>query len=497
MGGGTQRSFTITGQCGIPAGAQAVSFNFTVWNTPTTGDLRVFPAGSATPNASTLNWGAGIQALANAAVVALGSGGAITVQIDGPGMVDIFVDVNGYYTSSVGASTFTISSTGGYGIVGVSSTNVGVWGAGPTHGVFGQNSGGGLGDGVYGLSSAGYGVRGLSSTNNGVWAESTSQDGLFASGGRDGAFITGTRFGLIGESTGAGSVYGVQGQVGATATSGAGGVRGISPAVAGTYGVVGQAANASWNSPNSFLAGGRFLGSNGGINGHGAIGEGVTDGFIGYRVNAAGAVQTWGAVGSLGSDGLYSNNNITAVGTKSFVEPHPTDPTLVIKYVALEGPEAGTYFRGRGRFLGGRAIIDVPDNFRMVTDTEGLTVQVTPIGRPAAVGVVSMGLDTIEVEATKDVEFSYLVQGVRRAFRDFKPIQSDSESLYFRPQIRDAKLDQTLPEELRQRLIASGIYNPDGTVNTQTAERMGWAQKWRDDEAKAKAAQEAAASKAK
>ena len=96
-GGGTQRSFTITGQCGIPAGAQAVSFNFAVFLPSTIGDLRVFPAGSVTPLVSTLNWGAGIFALANAAVVPLGSGGAITVRVDGAGTVDIFVDVNGYY----------------------------------------------------------------------------------------------------------------------------------------------------------------------------------------------------------------------------------------------------------------------------------------------------------------------------------------------------------------------------------------------------------------
>jgi hypothetical protein len=96
-GGGTQRSFTITGQCGIPPTAMAVSFNFAVWAPTTRGDLRVFPAGLATPTVSTLNWEAGIFALANAAVMPLGAGGAITVQVDGPGTVDIFFDVNGYF----------------------------------------------------------------------------------------------------------------------------------------------------------------------------------------------------------------------------------------------------------------------------------------------------------------------------------------------------------------------------------------------------------------
>jgi hypothetical protein len=44
------------GQCGIPASAQAVSFNFTVTNTSGPGFLLVFPQGGAQPNASTLDY---------------------------------------------------------------------------------------------------------------------------------------------------------------------------------------------------------------------------------------------------------------------------------------------------------------------------------------------------------------------------------------------------------------------------------------------------------
>jgi hypothetical protein len=94
----TQRSFTITGQCGIPADAQAVSFNFAVWAPVTRGDIRVFPAGVTPPGVATLNWEANILALSNAAIVPLGTGGAITVQVDGPGTIDLIIDVNGYYS---------------------------------------------------------------------------------------------------------------------------------------------------------------------------------------------------------------------------------------------------------------------------------------------------------------------------------------------------------------------------------------------------------------
>jgi len=40
-----------------------------------------------------------------------------------------------------------------------------------------------------------------------------------------------------------------------------------------------------------------------------------------------------------------------------------------------------------------------------------------------------------------------------------------------------------LSEEERGRLIANGTYNVDGTVNKQTAERLGWAKAWADRQA--------------
>ena len=93
------RSFTITGQCGVPATAAAVSFNFAALNVGAGGDLRVFPAGGAVPLVSTLNYNASTPNIANAAVVPLGTGGAITVQADATS-IDLIIDVNGYYDGS-------------------------------------------------------------------------------------------------------------------------------------------------------------------------------------------------------------------------------------------------------------------------------------------------------------------------------------------------------------------------------------------------------------
>ncbi|MCE7959080.1 MAG: hypothetical protein DYH06_14250 [Acidobacteria bacterium ACB2] len=101
----------------------------------------------------------------------------------------------------------------------------------------------------------------------------------------------------------------------------------------------------------------------------------------------------------------------------------------------------------------------------------------TPIGRATAVGVVRIGLDAIEVEASRDVEFSYLVQGVRKAYRDVGPVLDNS---FFRPASPEDRIPLSLTADERQRLVDNGTYNPDGTVNLETAERMGWARLWRE-----------------
>jgi hypothetical protein len=123
MAGGVSRNFTITGQCGIPAGALAVSFNFTVWNTLSFGDLKVYPTGGTVAAVSNLNWNPGMLALANAAVVQLGTGanaGSITTVNESGSPIDLFIDVNGYYgpTGSLpyfnGYDAFTKTSSGDF-----------------------------------------------------------------------------------------------------------------------------------------------------------------------------------------------------------------------------------------------------------------------------------------------------------------------------------------------------------------------------------------------
>ena len=219
----------------------------------------------------------------------------------------------------------------------------------------------------------------------------------------------------------------------------------------------------------------------------GVLGIGRVQGVAGSLLNASGAELVYGILGfSAGSDppgappwSFFGNGSVGSTGTKSFLDPHPTDPSREIVYISLEGPEAGTYFRGRARFQNGVARIPVPEHFRLVTDPEGLTVQITPIGAMASVGVLRMDLNEIVVQASRNVEFSYLVQGVRANFKDESPMRNSAE---FAPRSADAKIPEWLSPAQKRALIQNGTYRPDGTVNMETARRLGWERMWAERE---------------
>jgi hypothetical protein len=217
----------------------------------------------------------------------------------------------------------------------------------------------------------------------------------------------------------------------------------------------------------------------------GVLGFGEFGGVAGVLVDSAGTITAQGRLGSsIGTDpsvgasppwGVFAFGDIGATGSKFFLDPHPTDASKMIAYVALEGPEAGTYFRGRGKFERGMARINVPEDFRLVTDAEGLTVQVTPIGAMATVGVISMNLNEIVVQSSRNVEFSYLVQGVRANYRDLQPIRNDSA---FVPESSDATMPAWLSPGQKRALVQNGTFKADGSINMETAQRLGWDRVW-------------------
>jgi hypothetical protein len=198
-------------------------------------------------------------------------------------------------------------------------------------------------------------------------------------------------------------------------------------------------------------------------------------GVFGQLLSPVGAVLAGGSLGVVGPYGVFSLGAYGGTGAKYFVEPHPEKADMVIRYVALEGPESGTYFRGKGRFRNGLAAIDVPEDFRLVTDAEGLSIQVTPIGEMATVAVVRMGLDRILVKGSRNVEFFYTVNGVRKTHKHLQPIGPGREYMPERP---DAKMPLYLTDGQKAFLVSNGTYKEDGTVNLETARRLGWDEVW-------------------
>jgi hypothetical protein len=126
--------------------------------------------------------------------------------------------------------------------------------------------------------------------------------------------------------------------------------------------------------------------------------------------------------------------------------------------------------------------IEVPESFRIVTDAEGITVQLTPLHGPASMYVESEDLSQIVVRSSKDVTFHYLVQGMRRAFKQFEPVSEGEE---FAPQSAADRMPGYLTEEAKRRLVANGTYNENGSVNLETAERLGWTERWAESDRRA------------
>ena len=96
--GAVERTFALTGACGVPAGAKALVVNVTAVQPAAAGNLQIYPADAARPLTSTLNFAAG-EVRANSAILPLsGDGtGRVTVRAGLTGTVHLAVDVSGYF----------------------------------------------------------------------------------------------------------------------------------------------------------------------------------------------------------------------------------------------------------------------------------------------------------------------------------------------------------------------------------------------------------------
>ncbi len=87
---------TITITDVVPEGATAIQFNVTITETVGGGFVGVGPGGSTTVEASTINWSATGQTLANGSLTTLDGGRQVTLLSGGVGSTQVVVDVTAY-----------------------------------------------------------------------------------------------------------------------------------------------------------------------------------------------------------------------------------------------------------------------------------------------------------------------------------------------------------------------------------------------------------------
>jgi hypothetical protein len=91
------RKFSMAGHCAIPASAKGLALNATVTQSTSPGSITLFQGSTALPAVQTLDYHAG-QTRANNVIVSLDPGGDLIVQCgQTSGIVDLIVDVVGYF----------------------------------------------------------------------------------------------------------------------------------------------------------------------------------------------------------------------------------------------------------------------------------------------------------------------------------------------------------------------------------------------------------------
>jgi hypothetical protein len=90
------RQFPITGYCGIPSTAKAVSLNVTIVFPTASGSVTLYPAFILPTGTNSISYSAG-QVRANNAVLPLNAGQLSAVAGQAAGTVDLIIDVNGYF----------------------------------------------------------------------------------------------------------------------------------------------------------------------------------------------------------------------------------------------------------------------------------------------------------------------------------------------------------------------------------------------------------------
>ena len=104
--------------------------------------------------------------------------------------------------------------------------------------------------------------------------------------------------------------------------------------------------------------------------------------IIGDTTQLGNTVQT-GNITSTSYIGAHISGSITtavggrSAGAKPFDMPHPSKEGYRLRYVCVEGPENGVYFRGR---VVNKNVINLPEYWKDLVDYTTISVQLQPIG---------------------------------------------------------------------------------------------------------------------
>ncbi|MFQ5504093.1 MAG: hypothetical protein ACE5F1_04745 [Planctomycetota bacterium] len=397
-------------------------------------------------------------------------------------------DVHGVYGE---AGNRTLSTRIAYGVFGLGQSRTQT-----AHGLFGKGfSESGVAYGSYASAANGpgnpgrlYGSFGSATTASGVaygsyGVASSATKAAFGSYGSGVASSAANLFDITGAhgsaSSSQGRAFGVHGI--ASSTKGqAHGSYGSASSTAGNrstlYGAYGTATSASGVAYGTYGNARSTQASALGAYGTAFSTNSVAYGVRGFATSTATGNGTWaygvhGFASGKNAFALFASGRIGVTGGKPFLQPHPQDPSKVIQFYCLEGNESGTYFRGRARLRGGQATIPIPEEWRLVTAREGITVTLTPIQSLSPVAVWEVSRDRITVRGSDDCEFCYLVNGVRRGFTEYEPYLDNA---FFKPEVRGIPFGTQYSKEYRDILVRNKILNPDYTPNESTAARLGW-----------------------
>lgn len=155
--------------------------------------------------------------------------------------------------------------------------------------------------------------------------------------------------------------------------------------------------------------------------------------------------------------GVYVNSSGQGIvwgDTKNFRVANPQQPGTEIWYACPEGPEAAAYIRGTATLVNGRGVVNFPDHFSSVANSEGMTVHLTPLsGSSKGLAVIeksNRGITVVELNnGNGNYDFDYMVMAVRKGHENYKVIRtlSESEALIINKAVKTEKSPPTEEEK--------------------------------------------------